>query len=164
MSTFPYWPYFCVTLASWRRDAPGGVDEDLICSCGVVWCMLDGELNRWQWIVFPLMRLRSLSTSFTWCYLVQPTSASANISQPVVYGPILEQVQCKMLLGAGGGGGGGGGVGLQSVVWLTRAWQTMSALPGSQHPPAAGSRTVYLDTGTVYLFYIIPIGWCKAPH
>ena len=48
---------------------------------------------------------------------MQPTSASANISQSVVYGPILEQVQCKMLLGAAGlGGGGGGGVGLQSVV------------------------------------------------
>ena len=56
-----------------------------------------------------------ISIYIIYMMLLSATNLCLCQHQLVVYGPILEQVQCKMLLGAAAGGGGGG-VGLQSVV------------------------------------------------
>ena len=89
--TFPCWPCFCVTLATWR-DAPGGVDEDQICSCGVVYA-------RW-WAEQMTMNCISpneaqISIYIIYMMLLSATNLCLCQHQLVVYGPILEQVQCK---------------------------------------------------------------------
>ena len=61
-----------------------------------------------------------ISIYIIYMMLLSATNLCLCQHQPVVYGPILEQVQCKMLLGAAGaglgGGGGGGGVG-GAAIW-----------------------------------------------
>ena len=165
MSAFPHWIYFSVPLATWRA-APGGVDEDQICGwCGVCCC-----ISGW-WAEQMTMNCISpneaqISIYIIYMLLLSATNLCLCQHRPVVYGPILEQVQCKMMN--------------MSTDWwwwwwwgcnLVCDWHELdkqcqqSAVPGSQHQPPRGAG-LYLDTWTRYLVYILlhPIGWCEASH
>ena len=103
-----------------------------------------------------------ISIYIIYMLLLSATNLCLCQHRPVVYGPILEQVQCKMmnmstdwaLLGAGWWWWWGGGAAIWCVIdtSLTNNVSSQQCRAADIQPPRGAG--LYLDTWTRYLVYI----------
>ena len=140
VSTFPHWISFSVPLATWRA-APGGVDEYQICGWCAVCCCISGWWAEQMTMNCISPNEAQISIYIIYMLLLSATNLCLCQHQQWCMGLFLSRYNVKWWTWALTGRcwvlGGGGVVGLQFGVWLTRAWQTMSAVSSAGQPTSS---------------------------